>query len=57
MVTYYEALGAAHAYVGRNRPDAVRIVRVTDGASRRWLRRAKAVFEELLAITQNRTRR
>jgi hypothetical protein len=52
MVTYYEALGAAHAYVGRNQPGAVRIVRVTDGASGRGLRRVKAVFEELLAIAQ-----
>jgi hypothetical protein len=56
MMTYYEPLGAAHAYVGRSQPGTIRIVGVTDGASGRWRKRTKAVFEELLAIAQKRTR-
>jgi hypothetical protein len=30
MVLTFDTLGAAQAYVGRNQPDAVRIMRVTD---------------------------
>jgi hypothetical protein len=30
----FDALGAAQAYVGRNQPGAVRIVRVTDDSER-----------------------
>jgi hypothetical protein len=33
-VLTFEALGAAQAYVGRNQPEAVRIVRVTDEGER-----------------------
>jgi hypothetical protein len=52
MPLTFDVLSAAQAYVGRNQPGTIRIVRVMDGASGRWLRRAKAVFEELLAIAQ-----
>jgi hypothetical protein len=34
MVLTFEALSAAQAYVGRNQPGAVRIVRVTDDGER-----------------------
>ena len=34
MVLTFEALGAAQAYVGRNEPGAVRIVRMTDDGER-----------------------
>jgi hypothetical protein len=34
MVLTFDALGAAQAYVGRNQPSAVRIVRVTDDGKR-----------------------
>jgi hypothetical protein len=34
VVLTFEALGAARAYVGRNQPGAVRIVRVTDEGER-----------------------
>jgi hypothetical protein len=34
MPLTFEALSAAQAYVGRNQPDAVRIVRVTDDGER-----------------------
>jgi hypothetical protein len=34
MVLTFDALGAAQAYVGRNQPGAVRIVRVTEDAER-----------------------
>jgi hypothetical protein len=34
MVLTFDALSAAQAYVGRNQPDAVRIVRVTDDGER-----------------------
>jgi hypothetical protein len=34
MVLRFEALGAAQAYVGRNQPGVVRIVRVTEDGER-----------------------
>jgi hypothetical protein len=34
MVLTFDALSAAQAYVGRNQPDAVRIVRATDDGER-----------------------
>jgi hypothetical protein len=34
MVLTFDALGAAQAYVGRNQPGAVRIVRATDDGER-----------------------
>jgi hypothetical protein len=34
MVLTFDTLGAAQAYVGRNQPDAVRIMRVTDDGGR-----------------------
>ena len=37
MVLTFEALSAAQAYVGRNQPGAVRIVRVTEDGEREVL--------------------
>ena len=43
----FEALGAAQAYVGRNQPGAVRIVRVTEEGSGRWWRRVACEGRQL----------